>query len=758
MGDVGQEQESAQSVPVAGPEPTSLPVGPQTDSDSHKDEKCDVEVANTTLDTSIDISAATIASPPVDDQNDSNAPASNLSVVTDRDSDCTSPLANCPIRKSVEDLPETRPSPSMVTSRNVQVKEPQSFRSVDPNLMDGLDIVSLRRWIECIGVVTFDLEIGQTMELCYPDNPLAADEMVNICFSAMPDSNSSYIGDMTFYFRTKRATAVDDRTPDRFLYGYVHFRQHRDETISRGFFQKSVILLSPHPFIGLFRRAVSEIAPLYYDQGPSAIQSACFDIARWQEPVPGNVLDVELCGKTLNTSIPLFTRVESLAATGANPKVTAISFPKGPPPKTRTSWGPLGGKKVVGRSNSGKRLIYLCEETGTMQTVSGPNSKVEVQAEAVSKVKVSTSSMKSDSVAALFEEQRMGRPGLYQDINVYTVFKPLLNKLWILWELVLMGQPVLVLSPTPSQCADAVLALVSLISPLPFFGDYRPYFTIHDTEFKEITSKGSSAKEERSILMGVTNPFFVKLCDHWPSLIAVGNAVVKSKRLPMGGKSPGGKGRGSITSEFQPGIWSDYIPLLKPDKHLLKQLLVAAKNSAEVDAINNEILRKHFIQLTQRFMQPFEKYFSVPPFARTNDPFCDIPDLEEFDADKLLDIVRQMPPEDRILENKSRSVDFYKRFMSSPNFDHWYRYRRQGTLTQTEEVYRQARFHCNVQQLAQSMTDIERISLLRRIQVTLEAESTSEPVDEAMVAKLAEQCRTVHQLLPEDFRAGISCT
>ena len=82
----------------------------------------------------------------------------------------------------------------------------------------------------------------------------------------------------------------------------------------------------------------------------------------------------------------------------------------------------------------------------------------------------------------------------------------------------LTGEPLLIVSPSPPQCSDAVIGLVSLlsflfcfvfyylflfvfyillyfyylfdttqISPLRYCGDYRPYFTIHDSDFRAYT-------------------------------------------------------------------------------------------------------------------------------------------------------------------------------------------------------------------------------------------------------------------------------
>lgn len=61
----------------------------------------------------------------------------------------------------------------------------------------------------------------------------------------------------------------------------------------------------------------------------------------------------------------------------------------------------------------------------------------------------------------------------------------------------------------------------SMITPLSYCADYRPYFTIHDSEFKEYTTK---AHAPPPVVLGVTNPFFAKTLQHWPHIIRICDA------------------------------------------------------------------------------------------------------------------------------------------------------------------------------------------------------------------------------------------
>jgi hypothetical protein len=89
-------------------------------------------------------------------------------------------------------------------------------------------------WLSCICVVHFDFEYGQVLEYAVPSLSLTEDERRNICFLAFPDSNSLVSEDTIFSFRIR--TGSNSSSPT-FQYGYVFFRQKRDEKLARGFLQ-----------------------------------------------------------------------------------------------------------------------------------------------------------------------------------------------------------------------------------------------------------------------------------------------------------------------------------------------------------------------------------------------------------------------------------------------------------------------------------------------------------------------------------------
>ncbi|EAW65346.1 hypothetical protein FLJ34969, isoform CRA_b, partial [Homo sapiens] len=194
------------------------------------------------------------------------------------------------------------------------------------------------------------------VKVIYPQHSKLTDrEKTNICYLSFPDSNSGCLGDTQFCFRFRQSSGrrvslhclLDQFDKDlpvylkkdpAYFYGYVYFRQVRDKTLKRGYFQKSLVLISKLPYIHFFHTVLKQIAPEYFEKN---------------EP-------------------------------------------------------------------------YL---------------------------------------EAVFLHSQM------------------------LWELVLLGEPLVVMAPSPSESSETVLALVNCISPLKYFSDFRPYFTIHDSEFKEYTTR-----------------------------------------------------------------------------------------------------------------------------------------------------------------------------------------------------------------------------------------------------------------------------
>lgn len=330
---------------------------------------------------------------------------------------------------------------------------------------------TLSQWVQCICVVTFDLNLGQALEYVYPSEFKPTEqEITNICYLAFPDSNSGCMGDTKFHVRLR--TSPDGNICKRLLqfqvynndcppilkadqshyWGFVYFRQKRDLNLPRGYFQKSFIIITRLPFFNLFFELLNYLAPKYFNTGKSILEEACIQInSRWPS------LQV---GASLN--LPLFENSYQ------------ILIPK------------ASSRKAIAPSESLE------------------NFKVE-RAQVLHP-------MHNKIIASVNELDLFHSLGFIVD-HMYT-----------LWELVLTAEPIVVIGTSPADCSHMVQTLVAIIAPLEYCAEARPYFTIHDSEFKEFTR--DRGKTPPHLILGVTNPFFVKLLKDWPHLLRLADNQV----------------------------------------------------------------------------------------------------------------------------------------------------------------------------------------------------------------------------------------
>lgn len=58
-----------------------------------------------------------------------------------------------------------------------------------------------------------------------------------------------------------------------YFYGFVYFRQVKDRNVRRGYFQKSLVILTWFPFISFYQRIMKILAPKYFDFGLPSLEA-----------------------------------------------------------------------------------------------------------------------------------------------------------------------------------------------------------------------------------------------------------------------------------------------------------------------------------------------------------------------------------------------------------------------------------------------------------------------------------------------------
>ncbi|XP_066110827.1 protein DENND6B isoform X3 [Saccopteryx bilineata] len=527
-------------------------------------------------------------------------------------------------------------------------------------------------WLECVCVVTFDLELGQALEKS------------SICYLSFPDSHSGCLGDTQFSFRIRQCGgqrspwSTDNRHYDSeapvslqresaHYFGYVYFRQVKDSSVKRGYFQKSLVLVSRLPFVRLFQALLSLIAPEYFEKLVPCLEAVCNEIDQWSAPVPGKTLNLPVMGVVLQVHIP-----------------SRMDKPESSPLK----------------------------QCGQEALMPAPLVLTSVH-----------------------------------ELDLFRCLQPVLTHMQMLWELMLLGEPLVVLAPSPTVSSEIVLALTSCLQPLKFCCDYRPYFTIHDSEFKEFTTRTQAPP---NVVLGVTNPFFIKTLQHWPHILRVGEPKM-SGGLPKQVKLK--KPSRLKTLDTKPGLYTAYTAHLRRDKALLKRLLKGLQKKRPAGVLT-ALLRRHLLELTQSFIIPLEHYMaSLMPLQKSITPWKTPPQIRPFHQDDFLCSLEHAGPQLTCIL-KGDWLGLYRRFFKSPNFDGWYRQRRKEMAHKLEALHLEAICEANIETWMQGKSEVEVVDLVLKLREKLvRAQSHHLPVKEETLQRAQLYIETVIGSLPKDLQA-----
>uniref|UniRef100_A0A8B9UHX7 DENN domain containing 6B n=1 Tax=Anas zonorhyncha TaxID=75864 RepID=A0A8B9UHX7_9AVES len=502
-------------------------------------------------------------------------------------------------------------------------------------------------WLGGAACLTYCL--SSLLQLVYPyDFRLTEKEKTSICYLSFPDSYSGGLGDTQFSFRLRQsggqrtAHYEDDGEYNReapltlqresaHYFGYVYFRQVKDSSMKRGYFQKSLVLVSRLPYVNLFQSLLQLIAPEYFDKLEPCLEAVCNEIDQWPPPVPGQTLNLPVMGV----------------------------------------------------------VIQVCN------LLPAP----------------------------------MVLPSIHE-LDLFRCFQPVLIHIQMLWELVLLGEPIVVMAPSPTVSSEMVMALTSCLAPLRYCCDYRPYFTIHDSEFKEYTTRTQAPP---NIVVGVTNPFFIKTLQHWPHILRVGE-------LRMSGDLPKQVKVKKLTKLKTLDT--------KPGRSSCQG--IQRKRPSEVQSA---LLRRHLLELTQSFIIPLEHYIaSLMPLQRAITPWKNPPQIRPFRQDDFMKTLEHAGPQLTCVL-KGDWLGLYRRFFKSPNFDGWYRQRHKEMTQKLEALHLEAICEANIVAWMKDKSEVEIVDLVLKLREKLVARCQHLPVKEETLQRVGLYIDTVIDSLPEDLQA-----
>src|SRR5699024_4857639 len=121
----------------------------------------------------------------------------------------------------------------------------------------------------------------------------------------------------------------------------------------------------------------------------------------------------------------------------------------------------------------------------------------------------------------------------------------------------------------------------------------------------------------------------------------------------------------------------------------------------------NALLRRFFIELTQTFLIPLERYFaSLMPLAKNLSPFKRPPILQQFKVEDFISTLDSTGPQ-LTTGIKGDWTGLYRRFLRSPNFVCWYSTRMQEANDKLRALHIEAICDSNLVKLVHDKPEVE---------------------------------------------------
>ncbi|XP_016961809.1 protein DENND6B [Drosophila biarmipes] len=549
------------------------------------------------------------------------------------------------------------------------------------------DWVNFSQWMHCFCVVTFDLNLGQALEHVYPPQFMPSDQEVsNICYMAFPDSNSGCMGDTKFHMRL-RCTSRRESLPAYNAECSPSLRQDGSHYWGFVYFRQKRDANLPR---GYFQKSFIIITRLpffnlYYDI-LSQLAPRYFDEGT-------DVL--RLASEQINRQWPGLRVGQPLQL-----PLLECSYQICIP---RTSSSRKSTADAGAGAGEAPPLLAACPAAKVLASVN--------------------------------------------EIELFRSLDFVMEQLYTLWELVITAEPIVVVGTSPADCSHMVQTLLALIAPLEYCAEARPYFTIHDSEFREFTQECTGKTTLPACILGVTNPFFVKLLKDWPHMLRlvdnqknmqqqqqllmgqkharnIASATSFSSSTELAGRSlKSGTGLNGSSSNGSgdasaAGLHSKYRPYLKKDKALIKKVLLGLKTKRP-EHVQTALIRRHLLELTQSFMIPLERYMaSLMPLQKDISPFKSAPNASSFKLDDFLATLEAAGPQ-LTSPLKGDWKGLYRRFFRSPNFRGWYEARHRELQLTLQDLQLQALSEANLEHWAHDKQEVEIIDMILKLKQKL---------------------------------------
>lgn len=367
--------------------------------------------------------------------------------------------------------------------------------TLSPSILKSLD-----RWIVCVMLVQFDINIGPDLKIIQPPIEFTESDFSKLCFSALPERQLGGVDTRSEYhsFRFQSETFSEE------LHGFALFGRRKQDGMVRGYIQESWVIVSRFDFPKLFNNCLRRMADeagnnVLIDEDSSSVRKRKLD-----EEVPQDLLGA--CLPVIYTGL------------------SNISFWPDP------------------QSSSILELGFL----GTVITLTIPKSQstpligiMDLNTDSIKpRFSLSTSNLTlSSSLNTNNNHITATDPSESWDYMMNFVSD--LSDLYIFYEYMILAKPILVYSSSPHLCSSLISLLIDLIRPIFPSNRIREYVTIQ-----------TCPSDLDNGITGLTNPFLVHGVQHEDTLVYIMTKEPEQKRMflaPFSNRSNSGQNRRQST-------------------------------------------------------------------------------------------------------------------------------------------------------------------------------------------------------------------
>ncbi|KAJ6239857.1 hypothetical protein M0813_24777 [Anaeramoeba flamelloides] len=298
------------------------------------------------------------------------------------------------------------------------------------------------------------------------------------------------------------------------------------------------------------------------------------------------------------------------------------------------------------------------------------------------------------------------------DLNLFSLFAKNPQDLWLIWQLLISGESILIIGDSPSQVSDVALALSSLIFPLKLSTLILPRIVPNTNSFNLLVdyynnSNSSNKKNTNNLIDNLSTLKFI---------IGIETKTYKTEKFI----------RFPHELHLNPKVKLKTKTKLRVPvrKDILKKIKV--KSGDKIDKLDqnsdslgprNKKIRDGLYNLTKNFLMPLEQYFiSLVPFAKDIVPFLKKPILKGFQEQEFISFLLITEPGRYLKGGTKDSWELiYRKFLHTPAFKDWYNSRVSQTVKILKQHYRYRVLNFKINAILKSLNINQKQSLFEKI-------------------------------------------